>query len=111
MGTVFQVPWAYLGSEAAQWPQPGIRRLRQMGFRTAAMALDERAVPVDDPRLAAEEKLAVILGTEGDGLAARTIADSVSYTHLTPSASSTSAWPSTARPSPSPCASSPLWRR
>ena len=42
MGTVFQVPWAYLGSEAAQWPQPGIRRLRQMGFRTAAMALDER---------------------------------------------------------------------
>ena len=75
MGTVFQVPWAYLGSEAAQWPQPGIRRLRQMGFRTAAMALDERAVPVDDPRLAAEEKLAVILGTEGDGLAARTIAD------------------------------------
>ena len=67
--------WAYLGSEAAQWPQPGIRRLRQMGFRTAAMALDERAVPVDDPRLAAEEKLAVILGTEGDGLAARTIAD------------------------------------
>ncbi len=75
MGTVFQVPWAYLGNEAAQWPQPGIRRLRQMGFRTAAMALDERAVPVDDPRLAAEEKLAVILGTEGDGLAARTIAD------------------------------------
>ena len=47
MGTVFQVPWAYLGSEAAQWPQPGIRRLRQMGFRTAAMALDERAVPMD----------------------------------------------------------------
>lgn len=74
MGTVFQVPWAYLGSDAAQWPHPGIERLREMGFRTAAMALDERAVPVDDPRLMAEERLALVLGTEGDGLAPATVA-------------------------------------
>ena len=75
MGTVFQVPWARLGDSADQWPEPGMTRLRGWGFRTAAMALREDAVSVDDPRLLAEEKLAVVLGTEGDGLADRTIAD------------------------------------
>ena len=67
MGTVFQVPWAYV---PADWPQ----LLRSLGFRTAAMALREDCVRLDDAQLNAEEKLAVVLGTEGDGLADRTIA-------------------------------------
>lgn len=75
MGTVFQIPWTYLGKEASQWPQPGIRLLQSMGFQTAAMALNDNAVNIDDPRLMAEEKLAIVLGTEGDGLASCTIAD------------------------------------
>lgn len=74
MGTVFQVPWTYLGSEAAAWPQPGIRLLQQLGFRTAAMALSDSAISIRDPRLAEEEKLAIVLGTEGDGLSDSTIA-------------------------------------
>lgn len=75
MGTVFQVPWTYLGNETSQWPQPGMKLLHEMGFRTAAMALNDNAISIDDPRLMAEEKLAIILGTEGDGLASDTIAD------------------------------------
>ena len=75
MGTVFQVPWTYLGEKVSEWPEPGMRRLRDMGFRTAAMALCDESIGLDDPRLAAEEKLAVILGTEGDGLSHATIAD------------------------------------
>lgn len=75
MGTVFQIPWTYLGHESCQWPQPGIRLLQDMGFKTVAMALSDTAISIDDPRLAAEEKLAVVLGTEGDGLASCTIAD------------------------------------
>ena len=75
MGTVFQVPWAYTSADLADWPGPGMDRLRALGFETAAMALREDAVPVDDPRLAAAERLAVILGTEGDGLRDDTIAD------------------------------------
>lgn len=75
MGTVFQVPWTYLGGEASEWPQPGMQFLRDMGFKTAAMALRDDSVPIDDARLMAEEKLAIILGTEGDGLASCTIAD------------------------------------
>ena len=74
MGTVFQVPWTYIGSAAADWPQPGIERLRAMGFRTAALALTENSVSIEDPRLAAEPRLAIVLGAEGDGLAAHTIA-------------------------------------
>ena len=70
MGTVFQVPWTHLDA----WPEPGLSRLRAMGFRTAALALRDDAVPVDDPALCAEEKLALILGTEGDGLCGETIA-------------------------------------
>lgn len=75
MGTVFQVPWTYLGEKVTEWPEPGMRRLREMGFRTAAMALCSESIGLDDPRLAAEKKLAVILGTEGDGLSHATIAD------------------------------------
>ena len=75
MGTVFQIPWAFIGEAVGDWPHPGMDRLRALGFRTAAMALEDDSVPIDDPALAAEEKLALILGTEGEGLAARTIAD------------------------------------
>ena len=75
MGTVFQVPWAYIGAEPGDWPEKGVAQLRALGFKTAAMALREDALAVDDPRLAAEEKLAIVLGTEGEGLADGTIAD------------------------------------
>ena len=74
MGAVFQIPWARLGETKADWPEQGLARLRKMGFKTAAMALDERAVSIDDPRLPAEERLAIVLGTEGDGLSPATVA-------------------------------------
>ena len=74
MGTVFQVPWTYLGEAPADWPEAGLARLAALGFRTAAMALTDDSVSIDDPRLAAEDRLAIVLGTEGDGLAAATIA-------------------------------------
>ena len=73
MGTVFQVPWAWLGDTAAQAPHTDLKRLKDMGFRTVSMALREDSLSIRDPRLAAEEKLAIILGTEGDGLADGTI--------------------------------------
>jgi len=75
MGTVFQVPWTFIGSEPAEWPDPGMSRLRTLGFKTAAMALSDDSVSIDDPALMAEDKLAIILGTEGDGLSVSTIAD------------------------------------
>ena len=74
MGTVFQIPWTFIGSEITHWPEPGMGRLRQLGFKTAAMALKEDSVSIDDPRLEQEEKLAIILGSEGDGLTDGTIA-------------------------------------
>ena len=74
MGTVFQVPWTRIGETAADWPNPGLDRLGELGFRTAALALSDRAVSIEDPRLTAEERLAVVLGTEGDGIAPETIA-------------------------------------
>ncbi|OUQ16729.1 TrmH family RNA methyltransferase [Lachnoclostridium sp. An138] len=73
MGTVFQIPWTFFEKDA--WPEKGIRLLRELGFRTAAMALRDDSVSIDNPQLLAEEKLAVILGAEGDGLAFSTIAD------------------------------------
>ncbi len=73
MGTVFQVPWARLGEGPEDWPGPGLARLRALGFFCAAMALGEDTIPLDDPRLGAAEKLALILGNEGDGLAKETI--------------------------------------
>lgn len=75
MGTVFQVPWTTIGQKAADWPQPGLAQLNALGFKTAALALSDRSVSIDDPQLMAEEKLAIILGTEGDGLSPHTIAD------------------------------------
>src|SRR5699024_11665193 len=71
MGTVFQMPWTYIGDAPSQWPHPGLDRLKAMGFATAAMALTDDSVSLRDPALAAEEKLAIVLGTEGDGLAPR----------------------------------------
>jgi tRNA G18 (ribose-2'-O)-methylase SpoU len=79
MGTVFQIPWTYIGSSPADWPEEGMHRLSNMGFATAAMALRDDSVSIDDPHLLGEKKLAVILGTEGDGLADTTIA-SCDYT-------------------------------
>lgn len=75
MGTVFQIPWAYLGEEPSDWPHPGLERLQQLGFQTAAMALCDDSVSIEDHRLMHADKLAIVLGTEGDGLCARTIAD------------------------------------
>ena len=74
MGTVFQIPWTFLGGDEASWPGFGMQVLKKMGFKTAAMALSDDSVTIRDPRLLAEEKLAIILGTEGDGLADETIA-------------------------------------
>lgn len=69
MGTVFQIPWTYTGV----WPGEGLCQLKRLGFKTAALALREDSVSIDDPVLCAEEKLAVLLGSEGDGLADATI--------------------------------------
>jgi len=78
MGTVFQIPWTYLGGKgdaASVWPSAGISLLKELGFKTVAMALCDDSVSIDHPDLLAEDKLAIILGTEGDGLAACTISD------------------------------------
>lgn len=75
MGTVFQIPWTYFDDKKAPWPEDGMKLLKNLGFKTAAMALCDDSVSIDDPHLHAEEKLAIVLGTEGDGLAASTISD------------------------------------
>ena len=74
MGTVFQIPWAFVDLPADQWPSRGPELVHQLGFATAAMALTEDAKPIDDPAVAALPRLAIFLGTEGDGLAKGTIA-------------------------------------
>ena len=74
MGTVFQGPWTRIGQTAADWPEKGMAHLRQAGFKTVALALSDDALPIDALQLAAEERLAMVLGTEGDGLAVQTIA-------------------------------------
>ena len=79
MGTVFQVPWAQIGETPADWPEKGLAQLNALGFKTAAMALSDRSVSIDDEALAREPKLAIVLGTEGDGLSHTTIA-SCDYT-------------------------------
>ena len=83
MGTIFQVSWTQIGSQPAEWPQPGLARLHALGFKTAATALSDTALSIDDAQLAAEEKLAIVLGTEGTGLARATIA-SCDYTVCIP---------------------------
>lgn len=82
MGTVFQVPWTFVDNSVI-WPEEGMKILRELGFKTAAMALKEDSASIDDPELMKEDKLAVILGTEGDGLAPETIAD-CDYTVMIP---------------------------
>lgn len=82
MGTVFQIPWTYFDKKAS-WPEDGMKAIQNLGFKTVAMALREDSYSIDDPKLLAEEKLAVILGTEGDGLASQTIAD-CDYTVMIP---------------------------
>lgn len=74
MGTVFQIPWTYI-DKTVKWPEEGMAYLHDMGFKTAAFALHDDSVSIDDNRLVSEEKLVIILGTEGDGLADATIAD------------------------------------
>ena len=68
MGTVFQIPWTFADDS---W----LQQLKTLGFKTAAMALSDNSVSIDNPQLMAEEKLAIVMGTEGDGLALNTIAD------------------------------------
>ena len=74
MGTVFQIPWTYIGRNATQWPGDGMNLLESFGFKPVAMALTDDSVSIDDPCLKSADKLAVILGTEGDGLSSDTIA-------------------------------------
>ena len=74
MGTVFQVPWTFFDKKKVSWPDEGIQLLKEMGFQTAAMELTDDSVSIDDKNLMAEEKLAIVLGTEGEGLAKHTIA-------------------------------------
>ena len=82
MGTVFQIPWTFVDNSVI-WTEEGMKILRELGFKTAAMALKEDSASIDDPELMKEDKLAVILGTEGDGLAPETIAD-CDYTVMIP---------------------------
>ena len=83
MGTIFRVPWCVIGESQEDWRKNGVRLLQSHGFKTAAMALNENSVNIDDPALMKEEKIAVILGTEGTGLAKSTIENS-DYTVMIP---------------------------
>lgn len=69
MGAVFQIPWAYFSEIMPDWQE----YLKHFDFKTVAMALNSKAIPIDDPTLCTEEKLAIVLGTEGDGLSVETI--------------------------------------
>ena len=72
MGTVFQVPWTFFDSHD-DWPEDGMKIMKNLGFKTAAMALTDNSVSIDNEQLMSEEKLAIILGTEGEGLLHETI--------------------------------------
>ena len=74
MGTVFQIPWTFTGDDINQWPHPGMDQLKALGFKTVSMALRDDSYSIDDPRLRLEEKLAILMGSEGDGLTDDTIA-------------------------------------
>ncbi len=74
MGTVFQIPWTFFDKKQI-WPEQGMEILKTAGFRTAAMALSDHSIGIDDPQLAEEKKLALFLGTEGYGLTEKTIAN------------------------------------
>ena len=83
MGTIFRVPWGVIGESQADWRENGVKLLQSHGFKTAAMALNENSVNIDDEALMREERVAVILGTEGTGLAKSTIENS-DYTVMIP---------------------------
>ena len=85
MGTVFQVPWTYVCKSRSEWDKDGMDIIRKMGFTTVAMALLEDSIPINDSRIKSHEKLAIVLGTEGDGLALNTIEKS-DYTAIIPMA-------------------------
>lgn len=74
MGTVFQIPWAFIGVGANTWPKRAIAELREKGFKTVAMALADNALNIDDPVLTDIDKMAIVMGTEGEGLSMETIA-------------------------------------
>ena len=74
MGTVFQIPWTFIGNEITDWPHPGMDKLKEMGFKTVSMALRDDSYSIDDPLLQQEKKLAILMGSEGDGLSDDTIA-------------------------------------
>lgn len=73
MGNVFLVDWAFISKEPSDWPDKGMKSLGEMGFKTLSMALRNNSVDIDDPVLHKEDKLAILLGTEGDGLLTETI--------------------------------------
>ena len=74
MGTVFQVPWTWLGETPDDWPEAGLAHLAALGFKSCALALTDDALAIDDPALSQPARLALVLGTEGDGLAPQTVA-------------------------------------
>lgn len=79
MGTVLQVPWGRIGDAVSDWPERGLEKLHELGFTTLAMALSDNSLSLGDPRLPKIDKLAIVLGTEGDGLSHSTVA-SCTYT-------------------------------
>lgn len=83
MGTIFQVPWTQIGAEATDWPDKGLQILKQMGFKSVAMALKKDSITIDNPLLKQEEKLAIILGGEGYGIHKETLAQT-DYTVIIP---------------------------
>jgi len=83
MGTVFQIPWAVIGGSTAEWLEKGADMIKELGFKTAALALDERAISIEDAALKREERLALLLGTEGDGLQEATV-KACDYTVMIP---------------------------
>ena len=85
MGTVFQIPWTFFDEKTEAWPRQGMELLKKLGFQTAAMALKDDSRSIDDPELKQAEKLAVILGTEGEGLTDETI-EACDYTVRIPMA-------------------------
>ena len=76
MGTVFLVPWTKIGEVASDWPENGLKKLNELGFKTVAMALTDNTVNIDDEKLKSEDRLAIIMGTEGNGLNKVTINNS-----------------------------------
>lgn len=76
MGNVFLIPWTFLDEKYVSWKENGVEYLRSLGFATASMAISDDSVSISDLALKRKEKLAIILGTEGDGLSEKTIADS-----------------------------------